>query len=142
MNLLPKRMERSAWEATINDLTKTMQIIDDVPQEISETGQMIGYITEFIDSCVKTTDKSELVSAQKRLFVENIGKGRWGWFKTAHLFTFLERKRYNIMPNRQVYHILREHLECKHRAHNIKGQCVNCWAVPLDDNDSLVVKEI
>ena len=142
MNLLPKRMGRVAWEAAINDLTQSMQVIDDVPQEISKVGQMISHITEFVDSCVKTADKNDLVSAQKKLYVENVGKERWGWFKTSQLFTFLERKRYNILSNRMVYHILRENLSCKHKAHNIKKQCINCWAVPLDEDDNLIVKEI
>lgn len=141
MNLLPKRVGRAAWEAIINELTQTMQVIDDVPQEVSKTGQMLGYIAEFVASCVRTTDKNELVSAQKKLYVETLGRENWGWFRTSQLFTFLERKRYNILPNRMIYHILKERLSCKHKAHNIKKQCVNCWAVPLDDDGNLIIKE-
>jgi len=141
LNILPSRQSAKMWESTVNTLTRNMQVIDDVPRELSSTGQMIEHILEFLGTCVRTMEKAELSTAQKRLYIDGSLADKYGWFRSSHLFAFLERKRYNTMKNNKIYSILRNDMGCKHGGFKIDGQFVACWGIQLDDEDVPVVKE-
>lgn len=142
LNILPKKMKASAWEALINELTQTIHVIDDVPKDLSQEERMVGFILEFIQSCSVTDDRSALRSNHRRIYLDDSTTTPYGWFKSQRLFEFLERKRYNIMPENKVYSVMRRRLGCKHKGFNVNGSYVNCWGIPMtSEGEPLILAE-
>ena len=137
LNMMPTKMNDSAWTKLINHLMEHLTIIP-APVDASPVGQLFEHVERFCNGRVQAKNKDELL----------LGKpwtddGRH-YFRIADLMAFLDRMHFRDYKVNQVTAILKNN-KAEHHFFNCKGKGLNCWSVPAfeqSEGDFEVSKEV
>lgn len=132
INKWPGRMKPVAWQKMIQQKLDTVEEVA-APPDTGVTGRFMWYVEQFCVNAAPARAKDEILLGKP--WTEN-GKH---YFRAADLLKYMDQQHFRDITPRRAWATLREN-GANHVQFNIKGRCVQCWAVPefqkqVDEHD-------
>jgi len=123
INQWPPAVKPNVWRQLIHDRLAAVELIE-APQEASPEGRFLWHLEQF---CV--------VSANARVREEMLlGKpwtdGGMHYFRSEDLMRYLNQHGFREVTARKAWSLLRQRAGARHTQFQLKGRCVQAWAVP------------
>lgn len=123
VNRWPPQMKAAAWQRLIQERLTNVELVE-APKEASAEGRFMWHLEQF---CV--------VAAGARVREEMLLGKPWTdngyhYFRSEDLMRYLHQHHFRDITARKAWSLLRHRAQAKHVQFQIKGRCVQAWAIP------------
>ncbi|MCK5603172.1 hypothetical protein KAR91_14920 [Candidatus Pacearchaeota archaeon] len=124
----PRRMKGPKWEDLISERLENLEIIE-APKDAGVEGQFVALLEKFFARPIADTREQLLLGKHWKDEDGKYVKQDFVVFRSTDFMTFLDRERFREYKPRDVWGKLRT-MGANHGQFNIKGKCVQYWAMP------------
>ena len=121
INKLPDRIKPFKWEKMVKEKLENIEFIE-APPDASTDGRFMQLVESFCTGQAQARHQDELLAGKPWT-----SEGRT-YFRSADLARFLDQQHFRDLTNKEQWATLRRS-GATHHQFNIKGKCVQCWAV-------------
>jgi len=123
INILPNRMKPIMYEKIIKDRLQNVRIVE-APPDSGPEGRFWGLVEQFCTGRAQAKTQDELLRGMP--WTDN----GLTYFRSRDLIKYLDQQHFRDFRERQIWAILRRDDKVIHGQFNIKGVCIQWWAVP------------
>jgi hypothetical protein len=123
INQWPPLMKPVAWQKLVQQKLADVELIE-APKEASPEGRFLWHLEQFCVTTANARVREELL----------LGKpwtddGRH-YFRSEDLMRYLNQHHFRDITARKAWSLLRQQADATHKQFQLKGRCIQVWAVP------------
>ncbi len=120
---LPNRVKPLAWENTIREKVRNAEKVE-APADANAEGRMWTLLDHFCTSIAQARTKDEMLMGKPWTQYDRT------YFRGSDFQKFLDQQYFRGMSTKQIWSAIRKR-GGEHHTYNLKGKCVQCWSVPV-----------
>ena len=129
VNMWPSIVKPHVWRELVQQRLSDVEIIE-APKEASTEGRLMWHLEQFCLNAAPARVRDEIL----------LGKP-WTdsgahYFRSEDLMRYLTQHNFKDLTPRKVWTALRNQAKATHHQFQLKGRCVQCWAVPEFDKQT------